>query len=200
MIHQPDIGIALSYEEFEAAFAQSGTEYTTSQCSYQAQDPCPTASPLPEDPRIHGWSYDSERSNDAGHSPYWSAAKDKCQADLTRESDATRALSLSSQTNDLSRRQPDPPGRDNPFSPEYSSQITGADLCSSCREQARENNSSTLCSACRSKITATLDSRARSPSSYSSAVSVGASLLVGVVASGVGAEFAARAAIQSLRR
>ena len=116
-IHQPDCGIALSYEEFEAcrreeaAFAQSGAEYTSSQCGYQARDPYTTASPLPGHPPPRRLISDSERSN-AGFSPYWLAAGVKCQQDLRWEPDATRAVSPSSRTNDLATRRPDPRARD----------------------------------------------------------------------------------------
>ena len=241
-IHQPDCGIALAYEEFEAcrreeaAFTQSGAEYTSSQCGYQARDPYATASPLPGYPPPHELISDSERSN-AGFSPNWSAAGVKCQQDSRWESDATRAVSLSSRTNDLATRRPNPRGRDrqdprvsqsrenasgsrDPYSsgytagygyPQYttttttssssssssydaySTQLTGPVLSSSCQEQARKSNSVTP--YYRSKRTPTVESCNKSSSFYNSAMTFGAGLLVGVVAG-----YAARSAIQSLRR
>ena len=83
----------------------------------------------------------------------------------------------------------------------YKSQFTDSILCSSCQEQARRGPSITLCRVCHSKIAPILESCDKSSTSYNSAVAMLASLLVGVVAGGLmGAEYAARNIIKSLRR
>ena len=246
-IHQTHSVIALSYEDFEAcrreetAFAKSGAGYPSSQGGYQAQSSYPTASPWPGYPPPHASISDSERSNHAAYSAYWSPAGVNCQQDLTRDSDITQALS---RTNALGRRQNDRQGIDNPFSqgslytqgrgyapsqerdysytnshssdysavygsPQYAMssrdtyrrQSKDSMLCSSCQEQARRGPDITLCRACRLKIAPILDSCDESSSSYDSAVAMVASMLVGLVAGGlIGAEYAARNIIKSLRR
>ena len=122
-MQQPYNDIALSYEDFEAcrreevAFAESGTGYTYSQGSCQARSSFPTARPWSGYPPSHGSMSDSERSNRAGNSAYWSATGVNCQQDVTRDSDSTLALSLSSRTNDLGIRQNDPRGKEYPLRP-----------------------------------------------------------------------------------
>ena len=246
-IHHTQSGIALSYEDFEAcrreetAFAKSGTGYTYSQGGCQTRSSYPTTSPWPGYPPPHASISNSERSNHAEYSAYWSPPGVNCQQDLTRDSDITQAIS---RTNALGRRQNDRQGIDNPFSqgsldtqgrgyapsqeraysytnshssdysavygsPQYTmscrdayrSQSKDSMLCSSCQEQARRGPDITLCRACRLKIAPILDSCDESSSSYDSAVAMVASMLVGLVAGGlIGAEYAARNIIKSLRR
>ena len=234
-IHEPDSGIALSYEEFKAcrreetAFAQSGPGYTSSQCGYQARDPYATASELPGYPPPQRLIFDSERSNDAAYSPSWSAAGVKCLQDLSRESEATQALSLCSRTNGLGTRRPDPRDRNYPFSQgsldsrvsPYSSAYTAG-----CEHPQYTSSSSSsrgayggqcpnpiLCSSCQeqarksARITLCSDCRSKiapiaesSANGYGDVFSMITSLLVGVGLSVMSAEYIARNVVNSLRR